>query len=1831
MPEFDNLQPVIRPTDAGNGILPINPSIPQPTSPFQQSQEQRASAPQENNSYDLLEQLSNNATHKGEEERVGFDTLKTPNNQRYASYNPDISNQEDYKAEGQSGWDRAGNAGFQFVNKVGAYLTQTAGFIGGAVGATVGGAINLTNQAFGGSGKVVSGGNAISNMTDNFVDKLADSWKDTVQENNPIYKTDKYTNGNIWAKLGTTSWWLDDAMDRLALTGAMLVPGVLEAKGVGLFGTAVKAGESMEATGMGAKAIKAMADNPELYGQVGKALGNAVYKSAVDGSVDLVGNAALNFKNVMKGAQTMELTTFNVIGQNALNGREAQTSIRKTLQDQRDQGLNTLSDSDIEDKAAKGAIESFWYNMPLTALSSAWELPQIFSSMKGGQNILKRLGNVDSMEELEQGLSTIASSSSKPGLLKTLGKAGLTALEHGQLESSQVAIGRYIENAIAGKTVNGKVETDEDNPLMGSIKEYINNFSDPNGQNNIALGTIQGLLTTIFGRAYKGYKGEYKAEDTRNANFIDHINQAIAQRRFFNAPENMMVKNDDGSVKMENDKPVFDQSKLSQLGASYANHVKNYYDRLDALKNGDKTAIDQMNFDSLSGLARDFFQDAKGKDYLINVLKFENKNQNLDPSRTNDIVNGQEHTPNSILQESIDHVENLYRAYNAIDQRHAGFLNLKIDYSNPDEVNSSRVFTEAIKDAQYNTAADQLFYNQKIRKNNLELGQLGIQEKVDKPSSPIEERANEIINENARLTSNLNQAKDIYKQLINRTQINAAWEQKKTADLAVKDFIKQTQEKPEDTSEPIGQDVAVKTKDGDETLKTGTEYYLGKVVKYDGKGNEVYSFPKLTILKENEDGTIRIQDGNGNIKDVSKDVLLDYKLGKVSDLQNNKKAKYYFDNINSIFQFNFGKGETRKGRLQYSPKDGILEFVYKDSRGKVKSIEVTGDQFVAKKGFNNPMIEKLGTLTAEERSQTAEFAATPDDRISAKREARLRIINDLVDETTTRLEGVRKAINEKHRELDFIQKDLTEIKTRIESSEDTKRGNFKMSTKRALRTATKLTNLKESLQTELEALTNDESELSFDLSYFQGIAKNIDELPTGSKDFIEELNDQVIDLEILRDGMHDSIKSIHSLIGKVEKALESAIKMVKDAIRGFEVRYPKAPFNADTQEFVDFIKANPNFLKLNTNYKSDIKTLEGLVAQVEDLDIKPNERTVNELMGEVAEIENGLQILDRQYDAKLAILNRFAAAAKEYKEEQVIKKSLVNNDSLKEVLSKVQTTITKQSAGDPPTNDNETDLAAMPREEKRKTLGQLINSTTEPSSDADRKDWHNRHQYFIARVNGMANKENIQAIKITKNNEKAWGLDGLIDHMNNGYLAESDISDKTKGIVAVVYGVKNADDSISLIDKNGKSLSTPSIDTAVYAAMGDAQKNWSAKYGSGAKYRNTDNPEQVDAAFKLYEEERAKTFAITTKEDTHSFGFQVSDGKPILDENKKAQNPVVGSIITDSKLLNNKDLVRVSTTGKVENHNGDSISVPKGRPVLVTSQGLSYLNNRNFTESEATNIVNALKQLAKEYYDKKEINPDIQRYLQGQFQWRVPGANSTIADNQLYIDAVTGSIMIGKDMLSEFHPKLIEGNRVSMTSIIQKKFNNVSNSFLTKEFEQPFNELSIDENGKTVTTKWRSYQHYLLSPKTPDGAERQNSTPLYTRVRMLKGKDIVNDDYNFQRYTTLSDLEVPQIVPKVVEKKAPFFKKQAPVEVKKEEPSQTETTQSDINTKIAAIIPDVTLPFIDDKLLTKQEDATFNGKVVGKKEVPNQAVIDKQNDLRERARKLDELIKCLLS
>ena len=1671
---------------------------------------------------------------------------------------------EAINADIQSGWDRAGNAGANLVEKIGAYTVQTAGFIGGAVGATVGGTLNLANELVGGDGKLVKDGKAVSMMTDNFLTNLGDLWKEHVQETNPIYKSKAYTEGNVWNKLLTSSWWLDDAIDRVALTGAMLIPGFAEAKGVGLFGVAMEEGGLIRATGMGTKAIQALAENPEIYGKVGRFLGSNIYKAAAEGVADVEASSALQFKNLVQAAQRAELYTWNVIGQSGLNGREAQVGIRKALQEQKAAGLIDLTDDQIEQKAALGAAKGFWYTMPLSLLASIVELPQVFSTAKTGESLLKKYFNVSTLEKFSEEVVN-----STPTIKKLLGKTLLTGLEHGQNESAQVAVGRYLEESIAGKIHGTKVETDEGSPMISMFKNWLDNVHDPNGQNNIALGTIQGMLMTLFGHGHKMATGQYAKQDTATNNFIKAIDESVANRRYYFSPQDLVEKDDKGQTKLHPDgSPVFNQERLAELGGSILNTYTKGLERQQAIKTNNTAAIERLNFEALAALSHNFFEDSYGMEYLTNLLKFEAKNQKQEIARVNDSENGTEITPSLQLSKNLETVNKLKQAYDAVENRYAGFIKLDYDHNDQAESQLASIFSAKQKYAQYNNAAQQLHLNNLLDRNSKELSQLGILEKVEDPKTPQEIRANFLIDQNEMAQKALDEEQTTYKDLINPQTYKDAFKIKL-------DELNKTKQKIEETKKNGGaapieeaKSITVSTKNGDYNLETGKEYYAGsKLIEAKEGDTVIEKFSRFKVLGETSDGkAVKVQLPSGNTINLDKSALAQYAIGSVENTDKIANAKFYIDTTDHIFTYQLKGQDNKVGRLTYDPDTDRLRFESLD--GKFKTY-VTRDQFQTKEGYNKAQIfsDKKFTPKAEEALKEAVPASEQD----AKKTERLRIISQMFDEVTTRINATDSLINAKKNELDNITKKLQETEDKIAKTDLKKSGNFKKMTVDAIQSARKLSRMADQLRNEITKLESEKDQLEYNQAFIADLAQNMDQTIDG-QEFMAELKDHQNDISDLIINTGLQINALSKVLDNTEASLNDAIDQMMGLIREFEKTYPKAPTAMLGQAWIDFLKANPNFLKLNENFKEDLAEVESIVADMEDNYIKPDEQKIKELKDSLEKLQEELTAYEKELQAGKVILDRFEDIAKAYKQMKVEEKKL-NND--KNLIAAFIGTMTNRT---PNIHEENKTYEFSAKKSDLQVVGGTIAINTG-------KAHQKRANAFGFRFQTLQNKDDIRGVIVNSTTEDSL-IPGLTKHL---------FPDNAEDVIALVMVNKQG----QLVDEFGKVIpetttADEKINSAIYQVFPSAKlelkykKSPQDRTGTKETMFREDTPENVQLALKEQygkwrQAELDRKVLGSLQDIDASFGAPEYVTK-LNDKGEEVRDDDARTSVEDAGLINKKQLKRtklitVALTNEKVSNGSVTFTTPLGRVFLEVPGGMVKLFNNKVGDVRAANLFEVIKQLASNGLKpdgiKSEQSKRLLNWLDSVVYWgipkdekqnRIPAGYNSVWFEQVMEDnkPVSKLFISGKSTTGfPFTPTGMEENREAITTLLANIYTNTNATLANnKKFAASYSEIiGLDENGDPITKKWDNYQTYLLSGE----GRTADEIPLTTKMRPKKNAEDINRN---NIYFTLTDTADNYVIPQTIEKKVtstakvPVVDKKADIEKRRQEAINQATTQN---------------------------------------------------------------------
>ncbi len=996
--------------------------------------------------------------------------------------------------------------------------------------------------------------------------------------------------------------------------------------------------------------------------------------------------------------------------------------------------------------------------------------------------------------------------------------------------------------------------------------------------------------------------------------------------------------------------------------------------------------------------------------------------------------------------------------------------------------------------------------------------------------------------------------------------------------------------------------ITVKTKKGDRNIEIGTEYFLGKVVFEDSKGKEVYRTPKLTILGENEDGTIKIKDSKGNVRDISKDELLDYSLAKVSSTLKNKVAKYYLEHMNSVFEF-YGKKVTNekgervpvKGRLQFEETDKGLKdklfFVYKDEKGKIVKKEIDGSMVKAKPGYKHAILKHVGELTPAQQKAETEFGKTTSESVQAKLQRRADTLIEMYEEVLDKKENTEKLISEKTAKLESLRKQINDTTEQIETNKNPQDKRFKNFTFKetifdAISQLKALSKMEQDLQQELEELYSVDDELKLNVEYLEDLIENIEELPDSTKEFITELNDELIDLHIMVEETGKQINTVSSLLDETRDAIKSAIKYLSGLIKNFESRYFNVP-SPQGQEWVDFLKANPNFLKTKPNYKAEFSALEEIIATTEDFKITPNETRLEDLNEHLEILQGALKDYEKQIKVREDVLSKLESIYKKAQEQKRQEQELARNEKLiQEWVGTMDNSIQPVAA-----DNNEEKVYEGP---SKKSDRDVIQGTVPVNNDRP----HNlRANRFGNRFNAFSEKKQ-KAIKgriVTLKTEELQGVKGLSELITAG---EADPSD----VIAMVMVIENNDGTYSLVDELGNPFNDEQkqnpLEHAVFQVF--PSDKLEQKYMRDGKrvmetmFRESTDKDLKESLSKQYREWRASVIA---KDDLSpplginaSFGLpeyvtrlveKVVNGKPMQIEeiNYDATTPVEKTGLVDKESLGNDKLITISTSNGVS-EGSVTFNTNPGRVFLTLPGGLIKLNNRKLNSKEATAVYEAILRLSQIAFEKGTIKDDVQaqqivRWLKTVVYWGIAknpqtGQRKQAGYNNIWFEDVVNEkgekssklFISGMGANLSFTPSEISSRRSELVSMIGALYHNV-NKTLTDErsWSNPYTEIvGFDKNGETVTREWKNYQTYLLSSE----GRTEEEIPLTTIVRPKTSEnDVVKKAVYFTYMDNADTFNFEITKPaEVVKKETQPVTPQAPVVTP---PAQTKEGEVEVN------------------------------------------------------------------
>ena len=1651
----------------------------------------------------------------------------------------------------------------------------------------------------------------MSDIWDNPVMQNIDKWNEKLdQEILPNYYTDQEKNAEWYSSDNwmTANFLFDKVIKNSGFAVGAVISGNMASGFLGATGTAIGEGAAALEAGQAFKAFSPLLKGTARAFSAGKnAEAAAVLETQISSIADIaertsklaqIAQQTNQFGKINDIGRRIGIAVYSQGGEAAFEGLQTSNEFRRQLIDQETRGnfgvaLNEEQLRKIDQQTEKLGKASFLGNMVLLAATEYVQLPKLLGSSYAAE---------------KQAANSLA------------GMAGDVVLKNGKYVAKEVATTKFGKLYNRAKGV-GKYVFDP-KEMGQEIGQYALQIGSQNYYNKAFKGDdasvlVDGALFGLFGTDESGKGvGALNSKEGIEGGIIGGLTGGVMQARTNFAISRATKTNTTEFLKQLNNAPTYKEAFQYKLDAVNRG-VALQEQQQDAIEQGDKLEAKDLNADMMHNYLAPRIKYGR-MDMVMDDVKDMRKESMSDTGMASlkqlglANANDTSATFNARLSKFEETAKNTYEIFKSTNLIYSGEI-LKDDKGQPilnEKGEQQRKYSDQVIDQMAYAASKVADYDVRIPEVSMIPVSQGIlvqdiinEELTNPESTALEDKLAELDANPEINTSEVKQDLTDSVELAMRRK-----EYLKEYNDLITNPSKYNQQReefqaPEDIAN-AKEKISIKTKRGPRDIEIGTEYFLGKVTDKSKEGKDVYRAPRLIVLGRNEDGTIKVQDSDGVIHDVKESTLERYNLGKVDSTLKNKKAKFYMEHWNTVYEFNFGakSGGKQKGRIEYDPEENKMLFVYKNKKGERKEIEVTGDQFVPnkKKGFTEPMIKAIGELTAVQQQALNSFASETDPRVDAKREARLAILTELFDELAGRQDKIQKTIDQKQKELTKAKEEYEALAKEIEEAGLDKRNKkvdkFKATTSRALENAMKLSRMQEQIEREIEDLTTDSEEIEATLAYITDMADNIDEYSTNFKDFMNELQEEILDLEILQETTQKQITILSKLGRETQNALDATIDYLSKLISNFESKYPNVP-RLMGQDWVDFLKDNPNFLKLKPNYRSDLQMIDDIVAEMEDGEISINETRLKDVIEHLDILQGALDETQREIEAKETILNKFRDIAEKYKQQKAEDKRLQNDLALRaEYLGSNSDAVQSFFS-------NEYYEASSKKDDF-----ELVSSTvavTRGKKGEKIREHHARANRFGFNMYKFANRDSIRGVVVTSKTEDILGIEGLMDHLTDGNRAvdyQGKPVDPNK-IIALVMVQDNEDGTITMVDENGTpftadQLADP-INNAIYQVFpnSELEANYNNPKGDierGSMFRKetedgklTDAQKSLQLQYAKWREDRLKEIKLPDAQPV-SESFGIPDYVTRLDEKGKEVRDLDARVavtetgmVSESDLLEN-DVLMVATKNDSVTYGNVTFNTPQGRVFLKVPGGLLKLKNRQLNEKEVNAIFDVMLQVTKNTQKDGTTKTKETQYLFNWLKtivyWGIPRNTQTgerkenPGYNSVWFEDVTeGNKSFTKLFMSglgaeafDFTVSGLQNKETEIKAILRGMYNNVNATLVNeRSFRDDYTEiLGIDENGEPIKKEWDNYQTYLLSSE----GRTADEIPLVTQVRPLTDPDVPNKKGIYFTMDSISDdFEIPKAPP--VATAAPAPKAPAKANVKKdalERIKNTVNTEEDI-------------------------------------------------------------------
>lgn len=545
------------------------------------------------------------------------------------------------------------------------------------------------------------------NMED-FESSVNNAWVNGISEFNDSINEDvlkvhvpqSVQEGGLWKNITSSSFWATEGADGVGFLLSMFVPG-----------------QALKTIGIGKKLVGATGELAQLSSKTAKLLKPGTkFVQKLGSNVDDFLAASVNtaFESASEGIETAKAVENKLVENKVKELTDSGIDYEQAISI----GEEYRNSQEVKEKSGKAGYKTFEANLGILLLPNIIDQKLLFKSFKPVKGALGKLSGKMSGESL----LNITPKTTKELLGEGLKKTALGVGKEGFFEEGmQYAASKYAENK----------ELDPEN-AKDILSTYVESLGETDMQKSIFLGSVLGGVMGgiggyrtakseneyLFGReASKPSKlGEFlgKEEKETTPGYVNILKKDFIQR--FKGVNDILKKNPDGSIYLEDGKPITDNTKSHELLTNVADKAG---DR-EALRKAYESGNEELFLHAKNNLDYNYMMDFIPHEGGYELLK-ENINSLTDEElkTANSGIGKNPEEIKTIREDLLKKADQLNKIYKKAE-RSVGSL---ITPKNEEEVANLPDFDRAVVDQFVTTEFENKFFDERINKITKEINE----------------------------------------------------------------------------------------------------------------------------------------------------------------------------------------------------------------------------------------------------------------------------------------------------------------------------------------------------------------------------------------------------------------------------------------------------------------------------------------------------------------------------------------------------------------------------------------------------------------------------------------------------------------------------------------------------------------------------------------------------------------------------------------------------------------------------------------------------------------------------------------------------------------------------------------------------------------------------------------------------------------------------------------------------------------------------------------------------------------------------------------------------